>query len=134
MGFFDTITNIFFGTERVKLSKAECKAKKDKAKTDYDAVVKQIEAECEKSLLKAKEADKAAQPSPPATAPDVVQSTRPAEATGNNFFSNNYTPSAVDPNRKDNQTGNQNNYMGGKKGGKSKKRSKSNRKKTTRKH
>jgi hypothetical protein len=129
MGFFDTITNIFFGTERVKASKAECKAKKDKAKTDYDAVMKQIEAECEASLTKAKEADKAkeaSQPQPPTTAP----STRPAEATDNRFFSNNNTPSAVEPNRKDNQTGNQNNYMGGKKGGKSKKRSKSNRKRT----
>jgi hypothetical protein len=124
MGFFDTITNIFFGTERVKASKAECKAKKDKAKTDYDAVMKQIEAECEANLIKAKEADKATQPQPPATAPEVTQSTRPAEATDNRFFSTNKDnpPSAAEPNR-----------IGGKKGGKSKKRSKSNRKRT-RKH
>ena len=130
MGFFDTITNIFFGTERVKTSKAECKAKKDKAKTDYDAVVKQIEAECEASLLKAKEADKAAQPQSPATAPDVVQSTRPAEATDNRYSDQPKQLESANPNGDQNRG---QNYMGGKKGGKSKKRSKSNRKRT-RKH
>ena len=123
----DWLKNLFFGTERVKASKAECKAKKDKAKTDYDAVMKQIEAECEANLIKAKEADKAAQPSPPAAASDVTQSTRPAEATDNRVFSTNNPPSAVEPNR------NMDNRIGGKKGGKSKKRSKSNRKRT-RKH
>ena len=106
MGFFDTITNMLFGTERVKASKAECKTKKEKAKTDYDAVMNQIEAECEASLIKAKEADKAA--------PTTAEPPKEVEpSTG--FFSSN-EPSSSE-----------------KKGGKSKKRSKSNRKKT-RKH
>ena len=100
MNIFDKINNLLFGTERVKASKAECKTKKEKAKTDYDAVMKQIEAECEASLTKAKEADKAAVPI------TTVEEDNPL----------------TDPNKPP--------TIGGKKGGKSKKRSKSNRKKT----
>jgi len=110
MGIFDTINNLIFGTERVKASKAECKTKKEKAKTDYDAVMKQIEAECEASLTKAKEADKVAVP--PITEPTFEPSS--------GFSSSEKSP--IEPNK-----------IGGKKGGKSKKRSKGNRKKT-RKH
>jgi len=120
MGFFDTFTNMVFGTERVKASKAECKTKKEKAKNDYDAIMNQIEAECEASLTKAKEADKATLPT---TTPAVVIP-KAAEASSNNnngYFSNE----SIKPPE---------NRVGGKKGGKSKKRSKSNRKKTARKH
>jgi hypothetical protein len=112
MGLFDTLTNFFFGTERVKASKAECKAKKEKAKTDYDVVMKQIEAECEASLTKAKQADRADVPQQPINPPDA----------SNGFFSSK--PSEQP----------QQNRIGGKKGGKSKKRSKSNRNKTARKY
>ena len=105
----DWLKNLFLGTERVKASKAECKAKKDKAKTDYDAVMKQIEADCEASLTKAKAEDKSAEASqPPATAPNV---------------DDRFSPS-FPKNEKQDQ-----NQMGGKRG-KSKKRSKSNRKRT----
>ena len=113
MGFFDTITSFFVGTERVKASNAECKTKKEKAKNDYDAVMKQIEAECEASLTKAKEADKAAIAT---TAPSTGPAEQAEQSSNNGFFS--LSP-AEQPNRM---------------GGKSKKRSKSNRKKTRRKH
>ena len=108
----DWIKNFFLGTERVKASKADCKTKKEKAKTDYDAVMKQIEAECEESLKKAKEADKAVEPTAPVVAPEPKN-------TGYFSSSNDNPPSAQQPNRM---------------GGKSKKRPKSNRKKTKRKH
>lgn len=111
MGFFDTITNMFFGTERVKASKAECKEKKRIAEEKYKGEMKQIEAECEASLMKAKEADKAVAP----------QQTTSAEPEA---------PKPVNPSEYSSDS----NRMGGKKGGKSKKKSKSNRKKTARKH
>jgi len=116
MNIFDTINNLLFGTERVKASKSECKTKKEKAKNDYDAVMKQIETDCEASLTKAKEDDKSAIPQP---APSVVP--KPVVSTSNSgFFSSSNEPKAPEqPTRM---------------GGKSKKRPKSNRKKTKRKH
>jgi hypothetical protein len=115
MGFFDSINNMLFGTERVKASKAECKEKKRLADEKYKEETKRIEAECEASLTRAKEADKVAMPQPaPVVAPTVVEQ----NATG-------YSYSPIEPSQS---------RIGGKKGGKSKKRSKTNRKKTTRKH
>lgn len=126
----DWIKNFFLGTERVKASKAECKTKKEKAKNDYDVVMKQIEADCEASLIKAKEADKSDKSAIPQSAPATVsQPPRPAasstSSSSSGFFSSEPSkpPLPEQPNR-----------IGGKKGGKSKKRSKSNRKKTARKH
>lgn len=116
MGIVDTITNILFGTERVKASKAECKEKKRVADEKYKEEMKRIEAECEASLTKAKEADKA----------NVVVSSPyqpPKAVEPNNGFYSSEPPSPEQPER-----------IGGKKGGKSKKRSKSNKKKTSRKH
>ncbi len=112
MGLFDTLNNMLFGTERVKASKAECKEKKRLAEEKYKEETKRIEAECEASLTRAKEADKAAMPQPaPIVASTVV------EPNANGY--------SMEPSQS---------RIGGKKGGKSKKKSKTNRKKTTRKH
>lgn len=112
MGFFDTVNNMLFGTERVKASKAECKEKKKMAEEKYKEEMKRIEADCEASLTRAKEADKAVMPQPtPVVAPTVVEP--------------NATGYSMEPSQS---------RIGGKKGGKSKKRSKTNRKKTTRRY
>ena len=78
MGVFDTFTNMLFGTERVKASKAECKEKKKVAEEKYNEEVKRIDAECEASLIKAKEADKAPEP----VAPVVTTPTDLSQAGG----------------------------------------------------
>jgi len=121
----DWIKNFFLGTERVKASKAECKTKKEKAKNDYDVVMKQIEADCEASLIKAKEADKSDKSAIPQSAPATVSQPPSSDeaSRSSGFFSSEPSKPPEQPNR-----------IGGKKGGKSKKRSKSNRKKTARKH
>jgi hypothetical protein len=112
MGFFDTVNNMLFGTERVKASKAECKEKKRLAEEKYKEETKRIEAECEASLTRAKEADKAVMPQP---APVVV-------------------PTEVEPNANGYSMEPSQSRIGGKKGGKSKKRTKTNRKKTARRY
>lgn len=110
MGLVDTLKNILFGTERVNASKAECKTKKKTAEDKYKEEVKRIEAECEASLMHAKEADKAASIQTVAT---PIQTVEPKS-----YATEPLSPPPV----------------GGKKGGKSKKRPKSNRKKTVRKY
>lgn len=110
MGIIDTLKNILFGTERVNASKAECKTKKKTAEDKYKEEVKRIEAECEASLMHAKEADKAASIPTVAT---PIQTVEPKS-----YATEPLSPPPV----------------GGKKGGKSKKRPKSNRKKTARKY
>ena len=113
MGLFDTLNNMLFGTERVKASKAECKEKKKMAEEKYKEEMKRIEAECEASLTRAKEADKAVvMPQP---APMVAPTSVEPNATGY----------SMEPSQS---------RIGGKKGGKSKKRSKTNRKKTARRY
>lgn len=114
MGIVDTIKNILFGTERVNASKAECKTKKKTAEDKYKEEVKRIEAECEASLMHAKEADKAASIPTVAT---PIQTVEP-KVEPKSYATEPLSPPPV----------------GGKKGGKSKKRSKSNRKKTARKY
>ena len=71
MGFFDTITNFVLGSERVKASKAKCKANKETAKTNYDEIMARIETECEADLTKAKNEDKMAAAPPSNAVPTV---------------------------------------------------------------
>lgn len=60
MGLFDSITNLVFGTERVKTAKAKCTENKKIAEDKYKEEIKQIEAKCETDLQEAKNADNAA--------------------------------------------------------------------------